>query len=484
MIKKVKSFLFKNTSTNQIIAKNTFWLSFSQLIRKLIKFSLIIYAARVLGVEGYGVFAYALGLAGFFAMFSDIGINSLLIRDFSTKNKITPKHLSTFLYIKLALVGISALLILYIAPFLANIPEVLPLILIMAILIVLDGLRDFAVAIIRSKEKMELEAGVDALTNITTLILGISALIVFESSMSLAVAYVIGSGVGLVFSVLILRNELVRAWRYFDKKLAKKILKDAWPFALIGLFGAITTNTDIIMLGWLKNALDVGLYSVALKPVQAIYLISGVLAISILPRISRLVRDNGEKVGKLLGKSIGLLFLIGMPMAVGGMILGKEIMVLLYGVEYIGSTLAFQILLATTLTIFPMSMIISFVLAHNKQSGFIAPLLVSAIVNIVLNYALIPIYGIAGAALATVIAQFFAVVMMWNKMKKIDYFTVLPYMWKILLAVIFMTIFTIAMKFFLVNSLVNVVISALIYFVSLKILKEPLIEQVRSIIGK
>ena len=52
---------------------------------------------------------------------------------------------------------------------------------------------------------------------------------------------------------------------------------DAWPFALMGLLGTIMASTDILMLGWLRDAKDVGLYSAAIKPVQTIYAISGIV---------------------------------------------------------------------------------------------------------------------------------------------------------------------------------------------------------------
>jgi len=484
MFKKIKLFLFKNTSTNQVIAKNTFWLSFSQLTRKIIKFALIVYAARTLGVEGYGVFAYALGLAGFFAIFSDIGISGLLIRDFSAEGKITPRHLSTFLYIKLALISISVSLILFVAPLFTNISEALPLISVIAILMAFDGLKDFTTAIIRSKEKMELEAGIDILTNIATLTFGILALLIFKSSLSLAVAYTIGSGLGLALSIFLLRKNLVRIWYRFDKELTKRILTDAWPFALIGLLGTIMTNTDIIMLGWLKDAIDVGFYSAALKPVQATYLISGILAISTLPKISRFAKDNKKKAGDLLEKSIGSLLLIGIPLTAGGLIFGKEIITTIYSTEYLSSVLIFQILLVTVLAVFPMTIITNLILAYNKQSKFIKPLLLAAVFNVILNITLIPVYGIVGAAVATVITQFFAMIMIWIKMKKISHFTVLPYTGKILLAATFMIALTFTMKFFSVNFLVNIGVSALAYFAFLKILKEPLLEQIKSITGR
>jgi len=72
---KIKEFLFENKSMRQMVAKNTAWLAIGEMVSRLIRAGLIIYAARVLGTEGYGVFSYALSLAALFTIFSDIGLS-------------------------------------------------------------------------------------------------------------------------------------------------------------------------------------------------------------------------------------------------------------------------------------------------------------------------------------------------------------------------------------------------------------------------
>lgn len=81
MWQRIKSFLFENKTAKQTVAKNTVWLSISNFGGRLIKAVIIIYAARILGAAGYGVFSYAVTLAGFFGLFVDPGINSVLIRE-------------------------------------------------------------------------------------------------------------------------------------------------------------------------------------------------------------------------------------------------------------------------------------------------------------------------------------------------------------------------------------------------------------------
>ena len=105
MFQKIKNFLFKNITAKQTVAKNTVWLSISQFGARIIKAAIVIYAARVLGAAGYGVFSYAITLAGFFGIFVDPGINSVLIRDGA---KATPTERQSLFSTTLIMKGSSS----------------------------------------------------------------------------------------------------------------------------------------------------------------------------------------------------------------------------------------------------------------------------------------------------------------------------------------------------------------------------------------
>lgn len=482
MIKRIASFLLQNKSSGQTIAKNTFWLSASNILGRIIKAGLMIYAARLLGTNGYGVFSYALSLAVLFSIFSDVGIGALLTRRISSTGKVEARYVATSLVVKLVLILLSALVIIFVAPLFTKIPGVLVLLPIIAVLIALDGIRDFVLAINRGKQRMEIEAVIQVLTNAAIVGAGILALIFFGTSKSLMVAYVIGSGVGLAISLVMLGKYLSGIWKSFDKKLVKKIISEAWPFALLGLLGVIMINTDIIMLGFLKGASEVGLYSAAQKPIQVMYVIPAILASAFFPAITKLVNKNDKKLRKILEQVIAIALLLGFPIALGGMILGRKLMNLMFGSEYLDATLSFQILLITIIIVFPTMLIANTVFAYNKQKNFIGLIFLGAIGNVLLNILLIPKYGITGSAIATIGAEFTASTFIWIKMKKINYFVVLPYLKKIIPAALVMTVFTIVMQQIGIHLALIIILSALIYFGLLKILNEPLLKTFRSII--
>src|SRR5581483_5434101 len=109
-----------------------------------------------------------------------------------------------------------------------------------------------------------------------------------RTAKSLALGYAIGTGVGAIAAIIVLRGYVKNIFEKFSAKFIGKILESAWPFAITGALGMLFTNTDILIISWMKTASDVGIYSAAIRIVQIFYLIPGVVQITTLPLFSRL----------------------------------------------------------------------------------------------------------------------------------------------------------------------------------------------------
>src|SRR5258708_2916496 len=114
----LKSFLFSNTTTRQTIAKNTFWLTVSNVGGRLLRAAIIIYAARVLGADPWGLFSYAITLVTFLPIFPDLGVSRILMRD-TAKTPNPHKRsqiLATTFIMSLALLAFGVLIIIVLGP--------------------------------------------------------------------------------------------------------------------------------------------------------------------------------------------------------------------------------------------------------------------------------------------------------------------------------------------------------------------------------
>ncbi|MBI5147920.1 MAG: flippase [Parcubacteria group bacterium] len=476
MTEKIKSFFFENKTLRQTVVKNVFWLFSGQMIGRLLRAAVVIYAARILGAEEWGAFSYALGLAAFLSIFSDIGINALITKEAVQKPELKDRYLATAFFIKLGLLAIIVAAAALFSERLSAIKEAAALMPLIILVFAFDSLRDLGAAVARANEKMELEAGIGVFTNAAIVACGFAFLFLDGTAFALAAAYAVGSGTGLVVAAYLLRKHFQNLRQNFDRSLIKPIMISAWPFGLMGVMGALMINTDIIMLGWLRSAAEVGYYSAAQKPVQLLYVLPTLLATSVFPALSRFVKNGDNKAAKkTIEESLGVVLLLAVPLAAGGVLFGNEIINLLFGDGYAASAASFKLLMLTVLIVFPSSLIGNAIFAYGRQKQFLSFVALGAGGNALFNLLFIPSYGIEGSAAATIITQIISNGYIWIKMKRINDIRVFSRLKKILPA----SALALAAAFLLKQTGAGlptiVVFAALFYFALLYFWKEEIL---------
>ncbi len=480
MLKKIKHFFFTNTGDKQTVIKNTVWLFAGEASSRLLKFGLIVYAARLLGASGWGVFAYALSVGSLIGIFSDIGIGGLITRETSQKNENYNSYISTALFIKVFLLLVSVILMFFISPSISKIPEAHILFPAIAALFLFDSLRELLFSFNRAFEKMEWETIVKTITNGAILVLGILLLIMRPEPVSIAIAYALGSAIGFISMLIIMRPHLKKMLGKVDRKLIMPIIVTVWPFALIALTGTIMTNTDIYMLGIWKDPNEIGWYAAAGRLYQFVLIIPAMIATAVFPLVSRLAQKDNEKFSFILEKGISLVMMAGIPIAFGGIILAPEIILLIFGDTYIQAVPIMRILFINLLVSFPYILLSNAIFTFNKQRSLIIAFGAGVIANIVLNFFLIEKFGAAGSAAATLASSTAVTILIWQKMKSINHFEVFPKLTKVFCATICMCLLVLVLKYTGVHFIINIFISSAAYIAALYLLKEPLYSDIRS----
>lgn len=479
---KIKQFLFHNTSTKQTVVKNTFWLFTSEAIGRLLKIFLVIYAVRILGANGWGIFAYAMSLGSIMMIFSDIGIGNLITRELSRKNENYKLFVSNSSLIKILFSSISALLVIFFCPFISNIPEARGIFSIIALILFFDALRDLGISINRASEKMEKEMTVKFLMNITVIIIGIILLQINPKPESIAISYAIGSILGSFIILLIIKDNLKEIISKIDKNIIKEILKITLPFAVIGLIANIIANTDIFMLGIWKDSTEIGLYSSVQRIQQFTILIPTMIATAVLPIMSKYANKDNIKFKEITEKAILTIMLVGIPIAIGGFLLADQIVPLLFGLEYLGAIPILKILILVLIFSFPFTLLVNAIFVYNKQKKLIISYSLGLFTNIIFNIILIPKLGAVGASFSSLISTIIMTIISWYQMKKINNFKIKSKLKKIIFSTILMTILIIILKKIGVNVIINIIISSIFYFYMLFIFKEQLLKESKIIL--
>ena len=256
----------------------------------------------------------------------------------------------------------------------------------------------------------------------------------------------------------------------------RRHIKMILVFFSMSVATTIYTNLDNVMLGFMKDKVEVGYYSAAVK-IKSI-MVSTVL----LPRASYYV-DKGmmDEFSRILKKTMHFIFLVAIPFSIYFMIYAKEGIFFLSGKAYAGAIIPMQIIMPT-LTLIGISNVtgIQMMVPLGREKQVLYSEIAGAIVDLVLNTIFIPIYGAAGAALGTLVAE--AVVLGWQCVAirdlKMGIFQKLPY-GKILVAVGLGSAASFWVKLLGISVFPTLVISAVCFFgvygIVMTVLKDSLV---------
>jgi O-antigen/teichoic acid export membrane protein len=253
---------------------------------------------------------------------------------------------------------------------------------------------------------------------------------------------------------------------------AQNILRPALTIGTAQAMGLLNYNFDSVLLGFLTNPRTVGLYNAAYKPVTIALALPLTYFVGLFPALSRTHAEGPVAFRSLVERSLRLSALMVAPLAVGGTLLAKQIILLLFGANYAESALVLPILIWSAVLVILRGSYRHSLTAAGHQALDLRCAVASTCTNVGLNFLLIPRFGMIGAATATVIgdAVWFLMAFVGFE-RKVMRLNPLPYLARPVLAGAAM-----AGCLLLLPSLVwieRAILSLIVYFVALLALREP-----------
>jgi O-antigen/teichoic acid export membrane protein len=182
------------------------------------------------------------------------------------------------------------------------------------------------------------------------------------------------------------------------------LVRDAVPFGLNGLFGTIYLSADVLLLAWLRDDAEVGVYRAAVMLIALFPILAETLTTGIYPRMARHLGDR-ERAGAELRFATRVLLAASVPAAVGGMVTAEPLMVLLGGPAFAGSAVPF-IIMAPLLPLRFLNngwgMTLS---ALDRQADRTRGVMLAAVFNVAANVVVLPRWGAVGAASTTLATE-------------------------------------------------------------------------------
>ena len=292
---------------------------------------------------------------------------------------------------------------------------------------------------------------------------------------------------------------IIRLRKLVDFKNNQKLelLRHIRPIMILFMFSASTmvyTSLDTVMLGFIKGDEAVGYYNTAVKLKNLLVSLVTALGTVLLPRLSNILANKDYKsFNRLIRQSFNFVMMIALPITAYCVTEAERCIDFLAGQGYDPSILPMQLISFAIVFIGFTNIIgIQVLIPLGKEKYTVISTVVGAIVNLVLNIVLIPMWSSAGAALATTIAELFVLIVQINYIKSlISKFIDLKNQVKIISACFISIIFLVLNNLFIrVNSsFISLLETSVLFFgtygIMLILLKEEmLISNIRGMQNK
>ena len=386
---------------------NTGWMFAEKILFMIVAFLVGIYVARYLGPTQYGLLNYAFSFVFIFQAFSKLGLDGIVTRNLIQRPNDKSKLLGTSIILKLIGSVIGLLIVLISIQFTSSDYETKIMVVIIAGGMLFNSFevgRFFFESIVKAKyNAMAGSASVIVSSGFKVFLIISGADLVW-----FAVAYsveIVIRGIGFI-ALYQLKNKDISSWK-FDKSILKSLLRDSWPLMLSSIAVMLYMRIDQIMIKEMLGAEAVGNYVAAVKISELWYFIPIVINNSLFPAIID-AKNKGERFYyKRLQQLFNLLIWSSVFIAVPIFFLSPFIISQLFGNVYISAAPVLSIHIWSAIFIFMNNTVGKWHIAENLTKLLLYRTALGALINIGLNFILIPEYGIIGAAWSTLISYAF-----------------------------------------------------------------------------
>jgi O-antigen/teichoic acid export membrane protein len=387
-----------------LIARNFVFLSVGQVVVFSIGFITGIYSRRVLGVVAIGEVAWTMSVLSYFTLVTNPGLDTIAQRDVARDPSRGTEYVSKMLSLRMLLAIVSFLLVGLFAILRLRGPEISVLLVLQGISLLLEPLN--LSWLLLARERM----GAQALRNVAFQLLQLPALLLLVRGPADIVRYVLYpypiSVAGAIAIFWYTQSHELFDWRRLRITLEGTwlLIREAIPIGLSQAAILLYFNSSAIFLGFLQGNAAVGFYSTATRLwTYAIFPFS-TLSQAYFPSLARASGSLADQ--QRTSSEFARLFLwFGLPVSAVCWALGRHIVLLFFGSQFAESGPLFE-WLSLNVAMVSFTWGITYPLnawGHQKMSLWITAL--GAVVNVGLNFVVIPRFGAPGAVATTLVTE-------------------------------------------------------------------------------
>ena len=386
------------------VAINSGILFFCKLMLYAAAFFVSIFTVRYLGAAGFGKLSLVLAYISFFQIITAFGIDAIIIKEISKDKAKQNIFLINGIFLKL-LFSIIAIILSWVIIQFMGYPKDIKNYIYIASLAMVFSFGTIYVDVYQSHHKAEYYAIPELVISIIYY-LGILAIIYLKCSI---IYFVILQAVQIIPLTIIYiyyskRITGLQLIYQLDFNIIRYLLKESWPLFVASILIMINMRVDQILIFKLVDVQSLGLYSSAVKMTESLNLIPLVLMTTVFPLLSSSYGSSAEKFKKIYNLSFRYVSIIIVPIALATTLLSERFLSLIYGTNFIQASGALSLLMWSNVFVFLGVVNANILNAAGFQRYLLYFTMVGSVTNLLLNLFLIPLWGISGAALASLIS--------------------------------------------------------------------------------
>ncbi len=385
--------------------KNASWLVGGKIIQMVLQLIVGILTARFLGPSNYGLITYGAAYVAFFSSLCNLGINSVIVKNFVDHPDEEGEAIGTTLLLRL-FSGLLSCSVIFIIVNIADAGEPITILIVfLCSLSLLFHIFETFNYWFQSRYQSKVVSIASLVAYVSTSIYKIVLLVLQKDAVWFAVATSVDY---LVYAIVIFfyYKKYNGPRLCFSLAKAKQLLSKSYNYILAGLMVSIYGYTDKIMLKQMLDEAAVGYYSTATAVCTMWAFVLSAIIDSMYPTILKLYKTNYAAYERKNRQLYAIIFYVSIGVSILFVLFGKLAIQILYGESYLPATGPLKIV--TWYTAFSYLGVArnAWVVSENKQKYLKYIYIIAAVLNILLNAILIPIWGTEGAAFASLLANF------------------------------------------------------------------------------
>lgn len=389
-------------------AQNTSWILAERLVSISISVIVGVYVARYLEPEQFGILNYALSCVAILSAFANFGLDEVIIRNLVLKPDETDAILGTAFSLKIfgfcffgAILGLLAAL--------ASIDRTSTVLILIVSLSLLFQTYSVIECFFQSKVAARHSSRCKIISTLIGSVIRITLIVYQAPLVFFAAAFVLDSVVLAAFLAKAFKADSGKHLHCrFNVRLAKKMLSSSFPLMLSALTIMVYMRIDLILIKQMVGAEAVGIYSAASKLCEAFNFIPVAICTSLYPAMVKSKQESETNFIKHVQRLYDMMVILALGLSIPLALWSDHIIAFLYGSIYAQAAEVLRISVFGNIFVFLGVASGKWLLAENYTKHALLRTSYGAVASILLNFFLIPRYGIYGAAVASVSAQFVA----------------------------------------------------------------------------